>query len=309
MEFIPTKNYGVKLGENPNGKDWKAGVNSKIEYKVVIDDGNWEQFTPTEEPQWGTGGDKMNCVTQSSDNVFETPLNRLIKLGLMPVSHLDWLSKKGYLDANGKPNFNDRISATLNETQPDGNWLWKVADHHRLDGLFPESVLPSDENLSWAEYYNRSLITPEILALGQEFKKYFEIMFEWIDFTPDSLAYHLKQAPIQVVFPNHAVCAVKQMSDITRYFDTYNPFIKDIQTKNLNSAMKLIINIKELTMIEFVHITGTSEYGFLESTDHTKILHRAINENHLRVLAEVFGQSILTPQNTIDFSKAKNIVV
>lgn len=64
-----------------------------------------------------------------------------------------------------------------------------------------------------------------------------------------------------------------------------------------------------MALIEFVHIAGTSEFGFLETTAHTKIFHRAVNEKHLTVLAEVFGVQIRNGIGEIDFGRAKEISI
>lgn len=258
-EKPPVVNRGVRLGKRAT--DYVAGSNSPLAYQIILPDGNWKPYTPTPEVQWGKGGDKMNCVTQSYNNQCETRLTYLIQNGLLPERHLSFLRDNGYIDANGKVNFNDRISAILNNTTKDGNWLYVVADAARNYGLFPETILPSDENLSWEDYYNKQLITPEILAVGKEFLKYFEMPYEWVSVTQSELLKHLKHAPLQIVFPNHAVCEVFQEADVVTFFDTYDPFIKTINRSYLTSAMKIIINPIGVEMAKFFKVQQGNKSG------------------------------------------------
>jgi len=62
-----------------------------------------------------------------------------------------------------------------------------------------------------------------------------------------------------------------------------------------------------MAQIDFVHKTGTQEYGFMEKTAHTEIYHKGVNEKHLEVLSEVFGVNIKNAAGQIDFNKARDI--
>ena len=64
-----------------------------------------------------------------------------------------------------------------------------------------------------------------------------------MDFSRDSLIYHLKQSPIQVVFPNHAVMLFNTPAQVYDYFDTYSPFVKH-RTDGFVSAMKYVLRKK-----------------------------------------------------------------
>lgn len=258
-EKPPLKNRGVRQGKRAT--DYVAGVNSPLAYQVILADGNWKPYTPTPEKQFGVLGDKMNCVTQSYNNQCEIRLTYLISAGKLPERHLKFLQENGYMDENGKVNFNDRISATLNETTRQGNWLYKVADKANEYGLFPETILPSDENLSWEDYYNKALITPEILAVGKKFKELFELPYEWVLITQAELIKHLKHAPLQIVFPNHDVCEIFEEADIVTYFDTYDPFVKTINRSYLTSAMKVVINPIGVEMAKFFKVQQGSKSG------------------------------------------------
>lgn len=305
-EEINFVNHGVLLGHRPT--DFAGGT---LPYVIKRPDGNWRENTPTPETQWGSpGGDKMNCVTQSGHNVLETIFDFDIKTGVMPKIHQDWLRSKGYFDANEKINCSEKFSAILNGTTKDGNWIYIVWDHIRkLSGVIPEAMLPSDSSEAWDVYYNRQQITQAMIDLGIEFTKWFEVKYEYTAFDPDNLKKELKAGPLQVIIPGHAIEELSNEDQVDNIFDSYPPYFKQLPHQNLVSAYKIIINYIT-KMIEFVHLAGTAEYGFMETTPFTKILHRAVNEDHIKVLAAVFNQTgILTPEGKVDFTKAKEINV
>jgi hypothetical protein len=237
-------NHGVIEGRQPT--DFVAGENSPLKFEVINPSGDWTKYLPTEEWQRDPikpGTDKMNCVTQSFHNCIETIMLYDRLTGRMPDTHWNWLVNNGFIDKNGKPNFNDRIAATLNDTTPEGNWLYNVANKADDYGLFPETVLPSDESLSWNDYYNKQLITQAILNIGLESKRYFLLRFEWVNIL--DLAKHIQQAPLQIVKPGHAIEEITK-PDPLKYFDTYKPFIKSIEASGLTSAMKHLVFYKEV---------------------------------------------------------------
>lgn len=62
-------------------------------------------------------------------------------------------------------------------------------------------------------------------------------------------------------------------------------------------------------MIEFVHKTGSQEYGFLETTQFSSVYYRGISEEDIKFQAKKFGANILKPDGTINFALAKEITL
>ena len=124
-------------------------------------------------------------------------------------------------------NASDRWLATTSGTMPTGNYLWRVGDQIRKGGMIGESLWPKVENPTWEKYYIMPPI--EIINKAKEFLKDWEVQYEVIDFSRESLLRHIKQAPLQVVIPGHAVMNFLTTDQIYKYFDSYgNPsFIKD----------------------------------------------------------------------------------
>ncbi len=248
-------NTGVLHGRKET--DYLAGVNSPIGYEVIVQDGQWNPWRPKGERQSaGSGTDKMECVTQSFNKSVATQMNRMIKLNIMPAPHLKFLKDYGYIDETGRVNFNERLSAILNETMPEGNWLHKVADKAREYGLFPHGIMPDDKSLPWNEYYDKRLATAARLEIGKKFKEFFELPTEWVAVNGPEMLKHLKQAPLQVVFPSHAVPEMYQYgvnpTDDVEYFDSYGTigndqsFIKRKDISRFTSAMKIMVTLKKV---------------------------------------------------------------
>jgi len=234
---------GAFIGRQPT--DFAGGT---IPFEVRVPDSDWNKpaFLPTGEKQYGTNGDKLNCVTQSEHNDFELQLNQMIDARTLPIGHINWLSEKGYKDENGKPNFSEKFNSILNDTAKyKGNWLWRVADDAKHSGLIPQSMLPEKVDEDWDTYYNPAQITQEMKDLGQEFLEWFDIAYEWVDDTSfENLVKQLQHTPLQVVFPNHAVVQIKSLQDLVKYYDSYQPWVKDKDRDKFTSFFKIVITPK-----------------------------------------------------------------
>ena len=226
------KNTGIILGNRIT--DWKAGAISGIVYKEENSSGDWTPYLPNEEWQWWPNGfDSLACVTFSALNILETLY---------------------FFKAGIKRNFSDRFTAFMSGTTPQGNWQWKVGDSIRKDGLVDESLWPMIENPAWDTYYIPPPI--EVINEAKKFLNSWQVNYEFIDFTKESLIKHLKQSPIQVVFPNHAVMLFATTEKVYKFFDSYSPFIKE-RSEGFVSAMKLILTKK--TMVELKRVKGQKD--------------------------------------------------
>lgn len=210
------KNYGVIEGQR--NTDYIAGT---LPYEIRNPSGNWEQYLPTGEKQYNRNMDTMACVSFSALNSIEVQYKFL---------------------TGEEINLSDRFTATMSGTMKEGNYLWKVADSIRKDGVIEEDLWPAPVNYSWDSYY--SAITIDIINEAKEFLNDWEVKYEFIDFSRDSLMYHLKQAPIQIVKPGHAILDFFTTQDVVKYFDSYEPFKKDY-TGLLRSACKIVLTKKE----------------------------------------------------------------
>ena len=208
-------NHGIIEGQR--NTDFVAGA---LPYEIRNPSGDWTTLLPPGEFQRNHVFDTMACVTFSALNSIEVQ-HKLI---------------------TGKDrNFSDRFTAKMSGTTQQGNYLFKVADSIRKDGLVDEVVWPTADNFDWNQYYVFPPI--EVINKGREFFNEWEVAYEFIDFNRDSLIYHLKHAPIQVVIPGHAVLAFWSTQQVTKYFDSYEPFQKE-RTEVFSSALKIVLTRK-----------------------------------------------------------------
>jgi hypothetical protein len=239
------KNYGLRPNEPLVATAYVAGENSPLTGEDVNPTGDWQKYVPTGEWQRDPkvpNSDKLECVTQSHHHSIATILYFDHLTGRMPETHWNWLQKNGYINEQGRPDFNERLSAISNGTTHDGNWLYNVAEDARKVGLFPKGIIPDDKSLSWNVYYDKSLLTPERLAIGKEFLKWFGLNYEWADIR--DLGTHIKQSPLQITKPGHAIEEITKPEPL-KYFDSYSPFIKTLSINNVTSAMKHFVTYKK----------------------------------------------------------------
>lgn len=194
-------NNGVIIVE-PNENDYIAGAASPLPI-INLTNGDNRPYKPDEENQGGSGGDKMDCVTVSGSGAIETDLNILIVTGKMPIGHLAWLNKWGFIAADGKVRTSTRWASIQNGTTMQGNSANGVAEWFRKNGFIPESMLPNDQTMEWRDYYNTACITDEMKKCAAESLIMFSMNYEWVVGDDKDLTDHLKRGAIQILT---AVC-------------------------------------------------------------------------------------------------------
>ena|SRR3990167_5142177 len=209
------------LIEGQRSTDFVAGA---LPYEIRNPLGDWMPYLPPGEFQRNHVFDSLACVTFSALNSIET--------------------QHKFLTGQDR-NFSDRFTAKMSGTTNQGNYLFKVADSIRKDGLVDEVVWPTADNFNWDSYY---IFPPiEVLNKGREFLNDWEVSYEFIDFSRDSLIYHLKHAPLQTTIPGHAVLTFWSTQQVTRFFDSYEPWIKE-RTESFGSALKIVLTRKTKVM-------------------------------------------------------------
>lgn len=221
----PVINRGVILGQRST--DYIVGASSPIEYEVRNESGDWTPYLPSTEKQWFDGGDSMACVSFSAHNCIEAQIKFL----------------------TGKEvNLSDRWLAKMSGTTSQGNWLYVVADALRKYGAVNEEEWPNPPIFTWDSYY--SDIPKHIVDKGLKFLNEWEVAYEWVTTDRESLMKHLKHAPLQLVIPGHAVMGFYSEADVTKYFDTYEPHVKEWRDYFQGSALKLVLKKKNNAIIE-----------------------------------------------------------
>lgn len=172
----------------PRITDYFFRKGTKIEDKeILVVNGQWDDFVPTDERQRFKHFDSMACVSFSALNIIETLLKKLSFL------------YDDFLGDNYDPdhiNFSDRFTAKMSGTTAKGNWAYKVADSIRKDGLVRETVWPAHDSFSRDIYYSE--IPDSIKDLGKVFLKAYDVKYEWVTWKPDNFLEALQYAPLQV---------------------------------------------------------------------------------------------------------------
>ena len=280
-------NFGVVEVPLPR-KDFIVGAASQITYQEVLPSGDWSQLLPPDERQRNVRFDTMGCVSFSANNALESQLNMIYKT--LPAPHRAFLEQ---YKVNGHINLSDRFLAKMSNTQRYGNYASKVADSVRNFGSVPESMWGWSDNDNWGTFYAE--IPEEVKAQGQEFRRYFEVKYEWVHTksqAPDieKLRKHLKHAPLQVLLKtcsgwrsknpvpwcnttdvNHAVLLTGIRSDgMYEIFDHYAPYRKTLAADYLIPwALKLVI-IPKKTMFTLFRDSGNTDeiYATLGTAKH-----------------------------------------
>jgi hypothetical protein len=221
--MIPTKNTGVLIGRRET--DYLGGT---LPYEVRNQSGDWRKFLPIGEKQKDPA-ETMSCVTHSALSDIEI---------------------QGIQQTGIEVNYEDHFTANASGTTHQGNYLWKVADSIRLDGVVLQGTWSAPVNYTWDTYYTPIPQTVKDKAIHPD------IAYEWV-FKKD-FAYHLKHAPLQITIPdppNHAVVLVHISGDTGYYFDSYSPFLKTIKMSLVSdAALKIVYNAKPMFPIKKVKV-------------------------------------------------------
>lgn len=215
------KNHGVILGVR--GSDYVAGT---LPYEVRNPSGDWIPYLPVGEVQKGRD-DWMDCVSRSYTNSIEI--------------------QERFLTGQ-ESNYSDRLLAKRSETTKQGNYLYKVADIGRNEGLVSQKSWP-DTGGDWDEQY-ADIPQAKLDQLLEEGKSWFnkwDVKNEDVPVAKKSLQHHLKHAPIQIILPGHSVVEILNNDSIEKFFDSYEPFLKN-RTQQVLFAKKIVLYKKEQSL-------------------------------------------------------------
>lgn len=258
---ISVQPYNI-LGQRP--EDYIFGANDKILKTKIFDNGKIS-YLPSPERQSSRNFDTYACVSYSFINAIEINFKRLIELQMISADNLKWLEDNGYF-INGEINFSDRFLAVMSGTRPGiGNSGAAVSQSARDTGLSPQTLCDWNGEGTEAEYYDKSTISQKAKDTALEFKKRFNIQYEWVGGqnwdiasqygtlqlfvyawfkAPDGVRYYNPNPNVS----NHGVCE----ADLTnlKIFDTYEPYIKQLTERKdfLGTALAIYVSEKSNTM-------------------------------------------------------------
>lgn len=164
-----------------------------------------------------------------------------------------WLIKYNLPELKYLDNISDRYTA-INVGGLNGNLPTDVIDSINKYGLLSEQILPFD-GVSKSDYYNKNIITPDMVNNAKKVLDILEISYEYVNFglgKEYSVKEELKVAPLVGVYNNdngtsHAIMIPNE----TQYLDSYEPFIKSLNINKLHYAIKVIVKVKPMTKYKY----------------------------------------------------------
>lgn len=174
--------------------DWRIGVNSNLNLKIINKSGNYTTYIPKWESQIGLYGDTMACVSFSALDCIETIFQCYFKY----YSIIDI-----FKDEHQDINFSDRFIAKLSGTTRKGNYFTKVGDAIRHYGLIEEKLWnfpyrQRDPVFGWDEYYSE--ISEDLIEKGKKILEYFEIKYQLVPINNIDIKEQLKYGPLQISY-------------------------------------------------------------------------------------------------------------
>ena len=291
IKSIEGKKSGLIL-EVPKITDYVAGLETAIEYEETNPTGNWSSNYPTNESQKNNVADFLDCTSESHTNIRETRMNYKLKNNLYPDYVVKFLNDKGFIDTKGNINFSQRLLAKMVKTDINrGAKFTDVAEIVRTCGLVPDSVWPTNPNITWKEYYAEP--PQKIIDQAKEILEVFNFLYEWVDnnfaLIDDPLGADtlkaMKQAPLQVALGLPAFHAVEMGNleidngiENVEIYDSYDPFIKHGNNGLLiHYSLKLVDMIKEPEIkIEAPIFTFTKNLKYGSNNQDVKMLQQAL---------------------------------
>lgn len=214
------KNHGVIRGLKST--DWVAG---QIDYEVRNPNGVWPLVRA--ERQRFKNVETMACVSFATLSACESQI----------------------LEQTGTEiNFSDRFLAKMSGTTTQGNRVTTVLDTLRHTGAVVEEEWPTPpEPFAWANYY--SDIPQFIVNRGKpQFKDKYDLQYEYIfDHSAQTVAYHLKHAPLLITVPGHEMLGVALEGNKLTVLDTYpgtGDYLKVVKLSQITDIFKAVLTVK-----------------------------------------------------------------
>ena len=149
------KNYGLKISDIPDVGAYKIGGVSLP--KIVLQpDGDWSNYLPVYEPQFGGDWDSSGCVIWGYQNIIETTLKKLTGI---------------------EYNFSERFNYITGNVQPPGSDPHEQAEYMRKYGLISDVSLPMTK--TYEEFITPKPMTEELLAEGKRWTYTMQHEYVW----------------------------------------------------------------------------------------------------------------------------------
>jgi hypothetical protein len=131
---------------------------------------------PEGEIQQSEKGDMCDCANRGPVNILEAKFNWLEGSDLLPPKQKAFLQQ--FKNAKGQIEISDAYVAIKAGNTPQGNSMIAPLDALRTCGIVPKRLMPLEKWMTWQDYHNPNLITPEIEAIAKESLTLFRFNYE-----------------------------------------------------------------------------------------------------------------------------------
>jgi hypothetical protein len=188
----------------------KGIFSAPIQHEVRIQDGNWSPyFGHYQNQRWGQW-DSDSCWCLSAVNCVEDQMEWLWKNGMFSPEAKNFFTVNGYIDADGDISLSERFHEILCGNRDAGGTSQEAWQSFQTRGFIPRDILTYSlqQSQQWPtqqafnnDYFNPAMVTPAMLALGQQCLKYINIAYQkigadWYAKNKMILQAALQQAPI-----------------------------------------------------------------------------------------------------------------
>lgn len=279
--------------------DYIFGSATPLKKEIICPAGDWTPYLPPEERQSNRRVETMSCTCFGFYNVVETII--FAKYGI-------------------RVNYSDRYLSKCAGTTRNGNSMDSVIETARkISGSVLEEKWPFNEDMDWSEYF--ADIPKAVLDDGRLWINEWEIGYENVPQNKSLMKQALTYSPLYVAGyawyseggvyksygrANHAFMVHK----IDTAFDSYEPFVKNLDTNYKFGAIKALyvnklkaqdIEIKKLLLRGFKYIMRVEDKGEIY-----KITNGILEETKIEELIESLK---IDGDKGADFNKVVSDVV
>jgi hypothetical protein len=194
----------------------KGWLQSPIQYEDRLGKDKWQNhFGHYQNQRWGYWDSNSCWFLGGVINPMETQLEMLDFRGMFSKEAKDFFISKRIKDEDNDFSLSERCGEILGKNYDTGGTAEEGMQLVQKYGCIAREILGytearansfSTREAFVADYFNPKAVTPEMLALGQEFLKYVNISYQFIGkawTTPDLqiLRAALKQAPLSIGVP------------------------------------------------------------------------------------------------------------
>ena len=242
----------------PTPEELQPQVGADFVPRVLVENGDWRPLiTKPFFQQYNVHGDLSGCVPGSIIHGLDQQINAWLKQPDFPQATRAFLQSQCLLNSDGDCAISELFEVRADGTTSSGTSETQVWKALQEIGVIAQSIMPFTPDTLASSFYDKSLLTSEILAIAAEFLQHFDFVCKTIktddgqNYNMSTLQSALQYAPVNAFiglgtdFNNpesqpmhrnnnpcvHSVEGVFAESDFGLHIlDQYPPFLKTLGT-------------------------------------------------------------------------------